>query len=156
MSGFLKSIFASCLFLLAAMSQLAMASTEAPLTLQSFDIEEPALDENITLDHHDSDGYRVCKIKVIINIEQLFQTEHLAKKACSDIHQVFERGCQVRYLGYGRGWGVFFSNEWVFMGKGDSWKQGKRGAFEKYSEFANRFGWGKRFPHRLHFSSCSG
>jgi hypothetical protein len=107
--------------------------------------------------HYDDsyDEYRICKIKAEISIERLYYTKAQATSFCKSLHKTFERGCSIRNLGYGRGWGAFYSNEWIFEGKGRSWKRAKQLAFSKYATFADRFGWGKSFPHTVYFSKCS-
>ena len=107
-------------------------------------------------DGYDDDyEYRVCKIKAEISIERLYYTKDQATKFCEEVHKIFERGCSVRDLGYGRGWGSFYSNDWVFEGKDRTWKRAKQEAFLKYSNFSNKFGWGQSFPHTVYFSKCS-
>lgn len=107
-------------------------------------------------DYDKPDEYRICKIKAEVTIEVVYLSEEVAKKTCRSIHEVFKRGCSVRYLGYGRGYGAFYSNEWIFEGRGRNWKRARQSAFNKYEVFADKFGWGKRFPHVVSFSKCSG
>jgi len=109
-------------------------------------------------EYEDSNGYdeyRICKIKAEISIERLYYTKDQASDFCKSLHTVFERGCSIRDLGYGRGWGSFYRNEWIFEGKAKTWERAKQHAFSKYATFSDKFGWGKSFPHTVYFSRCS-